>query len=156
MKVSHDQITGWIWIGISIFVCISSWGLGIGTLSSPDAGFFPFIAAALLGGISLISLMAETLSKASARNSDASYRRFNLKRPLVVFTTLILYTFILNIIGYLISTFILFCLLFNVVPSMKRRNWWFPVLGSFVTVLVSYIVFDKLLLVLLPKGIFGF
>jgi len=132
-----------------------SWSVELGTLSSPGAGFFPFMAAVLLGVLSSIFVIIGAFRKARKTNSENVYERFWLKRPFVVFIVLILYALLLNKIGYLMSTFILFCFLFNVVPSRKRK-WWLIIPGSLVTALASYLAFDKLLLVLLPRGIFGF
>jgi hypothetical protein len=51
--ITTDRRTGLFFILFSLYVCIESWRLGVGSFFRPGAGFFPFYSGALLGVLSL-------------------------------------------------------------------------------------------------------
>jgi hypothetical protein len=65
---------------------------------------------------------------------------------------LIAYCLVLPKFGYPISTFALMLVLF----SLGRMKPWMIILGSLITVLLSYYLFDHLLRTPLPRGLLRF
>lgn len=65
---------------------------------------------------------------------------------------LIAYWLVLSKLGYPIATFALMLVLF----SLGRMKPWMMILGSLITVLLSYYLFDHLLQAPLPRGVLRF
>lgn len=152
---NYDQIIGWVWIAIAILISFLSLKMEIGTFLSPGPGLFPFVFSILLGSMSIINLVISHFKKIQKRSMKIQYKGFHLKRPGLVLVCLFLYASLLTQIGYLITTFLLFFILFKVMSSGKG-DFKLAFFGAFATVTGSYIIFNKLLQIPLPKGILGF
>lgn len=149
-----DQLFLWVWVAISILVTILSLRLGVGTFSGPGPGLFPFVFAIFLGTTSIIYLITTHFKQIQTSNAQIRPEAIYLKRPSLVVLFLIIYSLCLSRIGYLISTFILLFILFNIGPSTKRE-WRTAIIGALTTAMMSYLIFNKLLQIPLPKGILG-
>lgn len=150
-----DQIIWWVWVAISILVCFLSLNVGVGTFSEPGPGLFPFVFAIFLGSASIIYLITSYFKQIRNSGAQIKYEELQLKRPGLVILFLLIYSLFLTRIGYLVSTFFLLFFLFNTAPNAKRE-WKLGVIGALATVVISYIIFNKLLQIPLPKGILGF
>jgi len=74
------------------------------------------------------------------------------RNAIIVMAALIAYCLVLPKFGYPISTFALMLVLF----SLGRMKPWMIILGSLITVLLSYYLFDHLLQTPLPRGLLRF
>lgn len=147
-----DGIDHWLWLAVAIFICFFSLKFELGSLSNPGPGLFPFISALLLGLISIFFLVLPKGEKRKHGGASLGDKGFWRKRSFSVLLFLILYLFLLKKIGYLIMTFAFLSILFNIASNQKRK-WWWGIGEAFITVVISYVVFDKLLQARLPKGI---
>jgi cell division protein FtsW (lipid II flippase) len=135
----------------SVVILTSSLTLGIGDVQNPGPGFMGFLASILLCILTLIAAVKETMKSAGERGEDPRLNRETLIKPLVLTLSLCGYILVLEILGYLVSTFFLmFIMLFISSP----RRWYFHLLNAFIIVNITYFVFYKMLRVLLPVGIF--
>lgn len=122
--------------------------LSLGVPRAPGPGFFPFCLGLLLIGIALIILGQGVRQRPGVRETGLSRGRV-----ILALATIFVYPFVLDPLGYLLSTFVLMFLLLRM---MVKKAWWFvPAVACFIS-LVSYVVFKVLLKVLLPGGILGF
>ena len=64
------------------------------------------------------------------------------------------YALVLDILGFLISTFLLLSFLFRF--GMEPQKWFWAIGGSVIASLSCYVVFELWLRTQLPKGILGF
>lgn len=130
------------------FIAWQSMELSLGVLGAPGTGFFPFYLGLLLIGLALIIFIQGVRQKPGVSGTGLSK-----SRVIMAVVAILAYTFILEPLGYLLSTF---CLMFLLIRMMVKKAWWFApgVAGLFS--LASYILFNSLLKVLLPGGIFGF
>ena len=119
--------------------------LPFGTVHSPSQGFFPWWTSAAVVFLALVLLFQALTSRSSAAQEGAG-RIANVVLLLVVLVT---YTFLLDPLGYPLSTFLL--VLFMLRATDPQR--WMVALGmAAVTAIGSYIVFAVWLSVPLPRG----
>jgi putative tricarboxylic transport membrane protein len=138
------------WIGLGVFVMFYSYNLGLGRFNNPDSGLMSFLLGVILVLLSLCSLIISLLKKARDEGtpkegqSQTNYRKIGL-----VLIALFMYSFILEKLGFVITTWIFLFLLFR---SMGNR-WITTFIASTFTVLATYFVFT-FLGVRFPPGIF--
>ncbi len=144
-----DIVSSLLWLLVSAFVCMTSLHLGIGVLQNPGPGFVPFWSGILLF-IFASSLGARSLRKRGLSGPSAPlWRGLPWGKTVVILVALGGYCFILQKLGYLLSTLGLMLILFG----LGKTKPWLVILTSLVTVLVSYFVFAFLLEAPLPGGV---
>ncbi|MEW6665325.1 MAG: tripartite tricarboxylate transporter TctB family protein [Thermodesulfobacteriota bacterium] len=137
------------WIALGIFISIHSYRLGLGTWSSPGPGLMPFLVGALLSAFSLFSLVRRLRQKSGAAMAGEKRRRPELGRICLVLGSIIGYAFLLERLGYLVTSFLMLALLFR---GMGTTRYGVAATLSAATVLVTYLVFSYLG-VAFPPGI---
>ena len=138
------------WIGLSLFIVVLSYKLGLGGFHSPGPGFMPFIVGILLLTISLYLLLRHLLKMGDKGETVKEEQgQINFWRISLVLVLLFAYSLLLEKLGYLIATFMLLSILSK---SMGSKKWTSVLIGSVLTVLVTYFVFTSLGL-RFPKGI---
>lgn len=60
---SRNRWSGLFWIALSIFVCIKSVDMGVGSFRLPGPGFLPFWSAAIFGILALVLVIRTFLVK---------------------------------------------------------------------------------------------
>ena len=117
-----------------------------------SSSFFPKIGTGLLAFFSVLLILNDVFQVKTDMGSQKTKPEF--KQRLNLFAGIILcftYTFLMNPIGFIISTFLLLILL---MVLMGQRNFKFILtLAAGFTVLIYY-VFAKILQIPLPKGLF--
>jgi putative tricarboxylic transport membrane protein len=149
----RDRISSLVGLVLSAFVCVESYRLpmGIGNLHEPGPGFFPFAAGLFMGGLSLLVYLLSM----RARKPDLGlwYVRESRQKLLLILAILFGYAFLLEPFGFILSTFLLLFLLFKWVEG---KGWGWAIAGSLGGALISFGIFDKWLMMQLPKGMWGF
>jgi putative tricarboxylic transport membrane protein len=140
------------WIGLlvalfSLYVCIESVRLGLGTFQQPGPGFLPFGAAATLGVLSLALIAFAHFGRTKIREAWP-----NPGRIFTVFLALLGFTLLLEWLGFLLSAFLLVGFLLKVVEA---RSWRFSVAVATLVAGGSYVIFDVWLRAQLPAGFWG-
>lgn len=149
---AHDRGSSLFWLLLSIYVCIESLRLEIGTLRNPGMGFMTFGASVLLGILSLGLLFQSIFRKKDARD-ELLFSGTLWKRIILVLMALLLYVKLLPLAGYLLGTFFLMSFLFWII---ERQKVWRVLILSFTTTLITYYVFSKWLNCQFPSGLIGF
>ncbi len=151
---SRDRISSLVGLVLSVSICIESFRLpvGIGTWRYPGPGFFPFGAGIIMGCLCL-GLYLTALRTSSGGLKESWYVKESWKKLVLILVILLGYAFLLERLGYLISTFLL---LFLLLRFAEAQGWLVTILGGLMVSLVSYGIFDKWLKMQLPKGIWGF
>jgi putative tricarboxylic transport membrane protein len=143
-------IVNLFWIGLGIFVMIFSYRLGLGRFNNPDSGLMSFLLGLILALLSLYGLILSLFRKAGdtglpkEKRSPTSYGKIVL-----VLVALLMYSVILEKLGFVITTWIFLFLMFR---SMGNR-WITTLIASTFTVLATYLVFT-FFGVRFPPGIF--
>jgi putative tricarboxylic transport membrane protein len=147
-----EIISGSLWLCIAIAVLVASVRLGLGTYDNPGPGFLAFGAGVLLAVLS-VALLLVTLSEKEkiVPLSDLwTSRKWSI--PLLAAVALILYGLILSKLGYLTATGSLMVVLFYLVKLKLRL----AIPGALLAALATFFLFQYLLKMPLPRGLFGF
>ena len=123
--------------------------LAFGSFRNPGSGMFPALIAALMLVLSviLIALPPKTESRGSSISGKVVLRIGS------VFAALVIYAVFLEVLGFLIVSFVLATFLFAVFESQK---YWLAVLKAFVLTGLTYVLFETLLKSNLPRGLLSF
>jgi putative tricarboxylic transport membrane protein len=142
-------------MAFAVLIFVSSLELGVGNVQNPGPGYMSFLASILLFCLSLIVLirnlvMSWTGPKDEREGETSSFIRWErFRKPLLLGLALAAYTFILELIGFLIATF---TLMFVMVVIYEPRKWYKDLLIAALVAGVSFVVFDRWLQVRLPTG----
>jgi putative tricarboxylic transport membrane protein len=149
----RDRISSLVILSLSIFVCVESVRLpvGIGTWNDPGPGFFPFAAGIIMAALSSGLYIKSLRSKIPEMGSW--YVKAKWKKLFLILICLVGYAIFLEIIGFMLSTFILLFFLFRFVEDQR---WIVAIGGSLAVALISYAIFARWLMLQLPKGFWGF
>jgi putative tricarboxylic transport membrane protein len=150
-----DQISGLVILLLAVFYLFKTTKLAIWKGTTLGPGFFPLIL-----GIALVALTILLLIKATLATKDYSLSvpegffpsRSGLLKVLYLIGALVVYVLTLQPLGYLLSTLLFLCVLF-LAWDPKRPGLAIAV--AVCTVLCSYVFFNLLLKVQLPKGLLG-
>jgi hypothetical protein len=149
---SPDQRSSLFWLLLSISIFIESLRLGIGTPRSPGMGFMSLGTSGLLGILSIVLFLESSLKKGKTEAAPL-FSGTLWKRALFVLVSLALYSRLLPVAGFPISTFLLMTLLFWI---LERKKVWLVFVLSILTTGVTYYVFSIALNCQFPSGVFGF
>lgn len=149
----RDRISSLILLVFSFLVCVESYRLpvGIGSWHDPGPGFFPFWAGVIMGVLSFLAYLKALRTK--GEDIGPWYSQEKWKKVLWILVILVAYAFVLERVGFVVSTFLLLFVLFRVVETQR---WGLAIGGSLAVTILSYGIFDRWLRLQLPKGFWGF
>ena len=150
MKLSKDGWAGLAVAAASLFLFALTLGLKQSPLVPIGPGFYPRLILGLTA-IFALALVAWDLARprrAAAAARPAAYRAVGLH-----FALFALYAAFLPWVGFRVATFVYVAIASAAMaPPRRRRDWWRPLALALVTTLVTYLVFERYLSVLLPRG----
>ncbi len=149
----REQIGGLFWLAVCIFVCRESIKSSIGSVSAPGPGFLPFWSAFALGLFAIFLIIYSSVKRGLRLNAGDMWRGLQWGKVIAAFCALFIYPLFLSKLGYLIATF---ALVFFVTCVIDRSRVWRHGVSSLIVVVTSYVLFNVLLDVKLPKGLLGF
>lgn len=138
---------------IGLYVCLHSYRLGLGHFHEPGPGFIFFSTGALLSIFSLIDLMINFLVK---KEKHATLKELwsgtKWKNVVIVVIAICIWSYLFNLLGFFLSTFLLMILLFAFIESTR---WWIVILAALITISMSYLIFKLWLNIPFPQGFIG-
>lgn len=145
----QERIMGLFLIALNIavvFYAVSE--LSLGTIEEPGPGFFPALCGTLI-----IILCAHWLisHRHSVFNSKPLWEQGKWVAPLIAVIIIIIYTSLLETLGYATSTFV-FLIAWQL--GVERERWLKTGLIAVIGTVAMYTVFSYLLGVPLPEGMF--
>lgn len=146
-----------VWIVLGFFVSIYAYKLGLGNLSVPGAGFMPFWLGIIIACLAFYKLVTEFLIHTDGREakkediSPGTKKSTGIAKLAFIAAVLFVYAFVLEPLGYIITTFLAMILLLRFAGFTR---WILIVVYSAIIVGVSYLMFHYLG-VMLPPGVFG-
>jgi hypothetical protein len=140
-----DLIGGTIVTLVAVFLYLNASDLPLGTLSAPDAGFFPKSLSALLAVLGF-AMMAQSWAAHNKRRPDFTSRSWAVPLAALV---LIAYAALLDRIGFILCTI---SVLFLLMTAFGKLRWIVALAVSVSAVIVCYFGFTELG-VPLPKGV---
>jgi putative tricarboxylic transport membrane protein len=125
----------------------------------PGPGFFPLLLGSLLGILGILLLVKSWIERRKAVGHDKEQSGegaglagfWTNKKPFSVLAGLVIYSAILERLGFLLSTFLFLMLLLRGVGSQK---WTLAIITAVSISLLSYLIFEIWLKAQLPPGIF--
>ena len=127
------------WIGLSLFVTVLSYKLGLGKFHIPGPGLMPFILGILLLIISFYLLIISLFKKNGKQGIPKEEpSQIDFVRISLVLISLFVYALLLEKLGYLITTFLLLIVLFR---SAGSKRWRSVLIASTLAVFLTYFVF---------------
>jgi putative tricarboxylic transport membrane protein len=123
--------------------------MGLGRPPKMGPGFFPFFTSLLLFSLAILIFILGV--KDSVEDGQEEAEKKNLLKPVYLIIALLGYPFVLNILGFLVTTFLLMLLMFSI---SEPKKLWVNIIASAIIVNASLLLFSKLLQVYLPSGKF--
>ncbi len=153
--MSRDGIAGLAVLAASLVLFALTLDLKDSPMVPVGPGFYPRIVLGLTAVLSLGLIIADLLARRRAPLSDVSRKKEKINYPLVAisFAVFALYAVALPWLGFRIAT-LLFVGGANALldPPRGAKGWGRAVILALVTTVVSWLVFERWLSVLLPRG----
>jgi putative tricarboxylic transport membrane protein len=147
-----DLTSGLFWLFFSSLAFVGSLRMGIGTVESPNMGFMPAAASALLGMLSIV-LLAKTILRKLQDMPAGTTAAILSKGSISVLISVLIYSIIMPKLGYLISTFFLMTFLYWYMERNGIKGLLRGAVLSLLTTIISYYLFAVLLNCPFPAGI---
>jgi putative tricarboxylic transport membrane protein len=148
-----DTFSSLFWLLLAIYVSIESYRYDLGKWGMPGPGYFPFGAAIFLGVISL-SVLVKTMRKVPSEEKSIVYsERVRWQNIMLILFLMIAYIFLLNLIGFVLCTFLFFVFFLRLVAA---ECWSKTLIISFSVATGSYLLFYLLLDAQLPEPFLKF
>lgn len=142
----RDVIVAAVTLALGAAAAYESTKLPFGTGHNPGPGFFPWWTSLALALLALI-LLAQALTSRSRSVPDE--RSSRIAKVALLLVGLGAYTFLLEPLGYLLSTFLLVLFMLRVTDPQR---WAVALSMAAITAVGSYVVFAVWLSVPLPPG----
>jgi len=147
----HDLVSSLILFFIGLFIVFYSPQYGLGSAGTPGSGFMPFLTGLVICSFSIITFLRAFLNKSVG--VEKIWAKIKFRKLIFTIMMLIVYTLLLEKIGFIICTFFLILMLVRYVGS---QNWFTSILSGSLGSILSYLLFETWLKAQLPKGILGF
>ncbi len=151
-SLTQHLAAGLFWTVLGLFTSLHAYRLGVGQLQQPGPGFIFLLSGIGLTVLGVVNLFI-TIKEQAGSEGTPLWRGLKWYKVLLVLVVLTLFGYLLNIAGFLLSTFLLMLFLFK---GVEPTRWWVAFGSSVVTVLLSYLIFVKWLEVPFPMKVFGF
>jgi putative tricarboxylic transport membrane protein len=148
-----DRFSGLFWFLFSLFVSYASYRLGLGSVNQPGPGFFFFWTGIAVALLSLVVVLKSFGTQAPEEGKEAPTGKRTTTKIILVLVALFLYAVLMEWLGFLIVTLLLFMFLLGVI---EKKRWWFTLLVSLAVTVLAYLLFEVGLQSQLPKGILEF
>ena len=133
-RLELEGIGSLFWLVVAIFFVMGGIKVGLGTLRSPGPGLLPVVMAMFLAFLSLFTLIKGLIRPVETVD------KIPWKRPILAIASVFVFGLLLNLIGFLLSTFIMMFILFSL---LRDKNKWTGVfMYSVATALVAWLVFS--------------
>jgi putative tricarboxylic transport membrane protein len=143
-------------MAVGLFFFIGSLILGLGSLSEPGAGFFPFIMSGLLVFFSLVHFLSSlTLDRPEGDLQDKRFwpEKDGIRRIVLMNMSLFMFVVLVNPLGFIFTTFLF---LFFLLRFIEPQKWSTVFIITIVSTGSSYLIFQLWLKADLPTGLLGF
>jgi len=145
-----DRISGVFWLCFSILMIIQSYRLGLGKINHPGPGFLFFWVNIVLGIMSLVVLFKAWAGKKKEGAQPAIFEGQKMSKIIFVLLALFIYVLLIETVGFLPMTFLVFVFLLGII---EKKKWFFTVFVSVVVTVISYLIFEVWLQCMLPRGL---
>jgi hypothetical protein len=154
MSIGRDGIAGLVLLAISLVLLVQSFKLPSLPIVPVGPGFYPAIVLSFMAAASALLVVQDVLKQrgpAEAVVGNAPRRNYRL--VVIAFAIVGGYVAVLPLLGFRIATVLFVAALQAALDRPKSTRQW-AVLAAIAlgTAAVSYVIFERYLLVLLPRG----
>jgi putative tricarboxylic transport membrane protein len=149
-KVTTAGATAIFWVVVGVLACYGAIQLGLGNITDPGAGFIFFWSGLILVVLSLV-VLADSIR--STEPTIIEIGALNWTKIALILVSLSLYGFLLERLGFALTTFFLLSFLLGRIQAV---TWGRSLATSVAATLACYGIFELWLKIRLPKGILGF
>jgi putative tricarboxylic transport membrane protein len=154
MSIGRDGIAGLILLAISLVLLVQSFQLPSLPIVPVGPGFYPAIVLSFMAAASALLVLQDLMKRrapAVAGTGDAPRRNYRL--VVIAFAIVGAYVALLPLLGYRVATVLFVGALQAALGRPGTARQW-VVLAAIAlgTAAVSYFIFERYLLVLLPRG----
>jgi putative tricarboxylic transport membrane protein len=151
--LNNDQLSSAILFFVGVLIIIFSIPYEIGEIHAPGTGFLPFYTGITICLLSILVFLEGAAKRREGTKWDNPFKKLRWDKPLVVMAGLATFVFILDHLGFILSSALLVGFLMRCIQPQK---WSVVLLGAVFTSLVTYLVFQIWLGAQLPAGILSF
>jgi putative tricarboxylic transport membrane protein len=154
MSIGRDGIAGLILLAISLVLLVQSFQLPSLPIVPVGPGFYPAIVLSFMAAASALLVVQDVMKQrapAGASIGDAPRRNYRL--VVIAFAIVGGYVALLPLLGFRLATVLFVGTLQAALDRPKSaRDWAVLAAIALGTAAVSYFIFERYLLVLLPRG----
>lgn len=147
---AYDRISSIIFLIIAVIVIWQSAIIPMGRISKPGPGFLPFWVGIILAGLSAYLWVQSARHKSPLVKIPFLSGEGRWQDVLWTAGFLLGFTFLVEILGFVITTLLFLFLIFRLVGKQK---WWIVLTGTILVTLSVYVIFKVCLQVQLPVGL---
>ena len=154
MSIGRDGIAGLVLLAISLVLLVQSFQLPSLPIVPVGPGFYPAIVLSFMAAASALLVVQDVMKHARRpRPSVSDAPRRNYRLVVIAFAIVGGYVALLPLLGFRVATVLFVAALQAALDRPKSARQW-AVLAAIAlgTAAVSYFVFERYLLVLLPRG----
>ncbi len=153
MKFKKDHKSSIFWLLVAGVLLISSAEASLGSFHNPGPGLIPFLAALLLGIVSLVNFIVSSIGKRMDKEKPIfPPSEINWKKLIKTFGALVAFPLLLNFLGFNLTVFGFMLFL---AKAVEPRRWVIAISFAIVVALACYFLFVCWLKFDVSKGIFG-
>ena len=151
--LSRDGWGGLAVLAASLFLFALTLGLKDSPLVPIGPGFYPRIVLGITAGFALLLVLADAFGRPGAASQAGTGAPPNYAAVAVHFLVFGLYALALPYLGFRVATFIYVAAASALMdPPRNRKQWIRAVLLGLLTALATWLVFERYLSVLMPRG----
>ena len=144
MRRKESEVVGSLfWMAVGIFFAVGGVKLNVGTLRNPGPGFLPVIMAIILIFSSLFTLARGLIRPVRPIS------RFPWRRHALMIASVFFYGLLLELVGFLLSTFITMFILFGLLRG--KSSWTMVFIYAAITALAGWLIFSVALNIPFPS-----
>lgn len=154
MMKKGDLITGIVLLVLSGYVIQEAWQMPPSATFAPGSGFLPFWLGVILAVFATILFVSALHRQATGKDSKPLFpgKQALFAIALVLFG-LAGYIFLIEVLGYLVDTFLFIVFLMKIV---EHEKWSLTLTVAVSSTAALFITFQLLLEIKLPSNMFGF
>ena len=148
--MSRDLIVSLCWLVFGLLVSFGSMNLGLGRISAPFAGLYPFLVGLAIIALSVIMCLTALLKR--EKEKQEAILGVKKKSLFVMIGCLLAYGLLLPLLGFPVITFLF---MFSILKFIEAKKWSLALLVAVLTTIFNYLLFSLWLKVQFPTGIVG-
>lgn len=147
--IGRDGVAGLVCLAGALVLFVTARGLPQPALVPIGPAFYPRILFVITAGLSAALVLSDLLRR---RRVAPTAGPISYRLVLTTFAVFTGYVVLMPLLGYRASTFLFVGTLQAILDPPRGRRWALVGAGALATTIATYLVFERYLSVLLPRG----